>query len=96
MTPELKPCPFCGGKPYLANVEMAGCSYVVCTDCRTQSDDMSKERAITQWNTRADIAAAMVAAERALWVQAIEHYFDGSAVSDVERHVEQLRNRGKS
>jgi Lar family restriction alleviation protein len=52
--PELKPCPFCGGKPYLANVEMVGCAYVVCTDCRTQSDDMSKDRAIEQWNTRTD------------------------------------------
>ncbi len=50
--PELKPCPFCGGKPYLANVEMVGCAYVVCTDCRMQSDDMSKERAIAAWNTR--------------------------------------------
>jgi len=50
--PKLKPCPFCGGKPYLANVEMVGCAYVVCTDCRAQSDDMSKERAIWQWNTR--------------------------------------------
>lgn len=56
--PELKPCPFCGGKPYLANVEMVGCAYVVCTDCRTQSDDMTKERAIERWNTRADLAAA--------------------------------------
>lgn len=52
--PELKPCPFCGGKPYLANVEMVGCSYVVCTDCRMQSDDMSKDRAVDQWNRRAD------------------------------------------
>ena len=48
---DLLPCPFCGGTPYLANVEMVGCSYVVCTDCRTQSDDMSKDRAIAAWNT---------------------------------------------
>jgi len=51
--PELKPCPFCGGKPYLANVEMVGCSYVVCTDCRAQGDDATKEGAIANWNARA-------------------------------------------
>ncbi len=54
-TPDLLPCPFCGGKPYLANVEMVGCSYVVCTDCRAQGDDMSKDRAIATWNTRAPV-----------------------------------------
>lgn len=51
--PELKPCPFCGGVPYLANVAMAGCSYVVCTDCRMQSDDGSRNRVVNKWNTRA-------------------------------------------
>jgi Lar family restriction alleviation protein len=50
--PDLLPCPFCGGKPYLANVEMAGCAYVVCTDCRMQSDDGSQQRVVTAWNTR--------------------------------------------
>ena len=43
MTNQLLPCPFCGEKPYLYNVEMAGCAYVVCTGCRTQSDDGGKE-----------------------------------------------------
>jgi len=51
-THQLKLCPFCGGIPYLANVEMAGCSYVVCTDCRMQSDDGSQDRVINSWNTR--------------------------------------------
>ena len=51
--PELKPCPFCGGKPYLANVAMVGCAYVVCTDCRAQGDDASQEGAIAAWNRRA-------------------------------------------
>ena len=48
----LSPCPFCGGRPYLANVAMAGCSYVVCTDCRIQSDDGMKDRVIEKWNAR--------------------------------------------
>tara|TARA_R110000782_G_scaffold218427_1_gene305794 strand:- start:21511 stop:21879 length:369 start_codon:yes stop_codon:yes gene_type:complete len=51
---ELKPCPFCGGKPYLANVAMVGCAYIVCTDCRMQSDDGSQKRVIDLWNTRAE------------------------------------------
>ena len=38
---------------------------------------------------------ALVAAERALWVQAIETYFDATAVMDVEKHVERLRAEGK-
>ncbi len=66
-TPDLLPCPFCGGKPYLANVEMVGCSYVVCTDCRAQGDDMSKDRAIASWNTRApapELIRQAVEAER--------------------------------
>ena len=54
MTDELKPCPFCGGKPYLANVAMVGCAYVVCTDCRMQSDDGGRERVVAAWNTRTD------------------------------------------
>lgn len=45
--------------------------------------------------TRDDLCAAMVAGERALWVEAIEHYFDASAVSDVEKYVDLFRNRGK-
>ena len=52
---ELLPCPFCGGKPYLANVAMVGCAYVVCTDCRIQGDDGSQERAIAAWNRRAPV-----------------------------------------
>ena len=55
--PDLLPCPFCGGKPYLANVEMVGCAYVVCTDCRVQGDDMSKDRAVSSWNARAGLQA---------------------------------------
>ena len=54
---ELKPCPCCGGKPYLANVEMAGCAYVVCTDCRLQTEDGLQRNVAAKWNTRAAIAA---------------------------------------
>ena len=62
--PDLLPCPFCGGVPYLANIAMTGCAYVVCTDCRMQSDDGSKDRVIAAWNTRStpDLAAPRVRA----------------------------------
>lgn len=67
---ELKPCPFCGGKPYLANVAMVGCTYVVCTDCRAQGDDASQEGAIAAWNRRSDprdeVIARLVEAAKAL------------------------------
>jgi hypothetical protein len=72
--PDLKPCPFCGGAAYLANVEMPGCAYVVCTDCRTQSDDGGAERVRLKWNTRTD--QPTLATENALlrnalrWVEA--------------------------
>jgi len=58
--PDLKPCPLCGGKCYLANADMAGCAYVVCTDCRLQSDDGSQERVTAAWNTRAPAEALAV------------------------------------
>lgn len=38
---------------------------------------------------------ALVTAERALWVPAIESYFDATAVMDVEKHVERLRAKGR-
>ena len=44
--------------------------------------------------TRAE-ADAMVAAERLIWTQAIETYFDATAVMDVETHVERIRARVK-
>jgi len=34
---------------------------------------------------------AAIEAERAVWVAAIEHYFDATAVMDVERYADQIR-----
>ena len=31
---------------------MIGCAYVVCTDCRMQSDDGGSDRVAAAWNTR--------------------------------------------
>ena len=57
MSDTLKPCPFCGGEAYLANVGMVGCSCVICTECRMHSDDGLQDRVVTAWNTRADLSA---------------------------------------
>ena len=37
--------------------EMAGCAYVVCTDCRLQTEDGLQRNVAAKWNTRAAIAA---------------------------------------
>lgn len=49
---ELKPCPFCGGNARIYNGG-AGNNFVMCDDCKSTSDDCSKDRAVEKWNTRA-------------------------------------------
>ena len=61
MTDELKHCP-CGAEAQIVNVTMLGCSYVICTDCRMQSDGgniLGIDRAVAAWNTRADLATPL-------------------------------------
>lgn len=59
--PELKPCPFCGGKAKLHHKYemMTGYSYIYCTRCRTETEKFaqscshsSDEKAIEAWNRR--------------------------------------------
>jgi Lar family restriction alleviation protein len=60
MREELKPCPFCGGKPFVANksgVDNLGKIYnkyiVICDICTAEIGiHDSKEQAINTWNTR--------------------------------------------
>jgi Lar family restriction alleviation protein len=66
-SPELMPCPFCGGEASATNYIVEGA--VRCSDCRAsvsrthgQYDEAGYEEAIAAWNTRADqIAAAILA-----------------------------------
>lgn len=48
--PKLKPCPFCGGEPYLHGFSIN--HLVMCKRCGAQSDDGSQERTIAAWNRR--------------------------------------------
>lgn len=54
MSEELKPCPFCGGKPHLDDEDTCGIkSYYVMCDCGIQTNPfLQKERAIECWNRR--------------------------------------------
>lgn len=48
---KLELCPFCGG-PAQIIAGAPGCYYVRCEGCSVTSDDGSRERVITKWNTR--------------------------------------------
>ena len=50
---DLKPCPFCGGKPHMHHGG-AGNYYVSCLECKVTSDDGTEERATRIWNRRAE------------------------------------------
>jgi Lar family restriction alleviation protein len=68
--PELKPCPFCGGKPHLVTHRTSEDSmgaYVYCKGCAAQSDHFEDhfapaKDAIAAWNSRADVARADIKA----------------------------------
>lgn len=60
---ELKPCPFCGGKPQLDHEYMGVCVYskIRCTDCgatikpiKISACESSDEKAICAWNRRSN------------------------------------------
>lgn len=62
-TPDLKPCPFCGGKAITSeeagiNPRIPGCGWVGCQCCRVFMEythgDKGKKLAIDAWNRRAN------------------------------------------
>lgn len=66
-TPELKPCPFCGGEPRHFHTRVKSCvdsnilldyDFVRCLECASETRQFcdNKEGAITAWNTRAPSA----------------------------------------
>ena len=57
---ELKPCPFCGGKPFVQETAHSWCN-VICDKCGAMTkcvlnsaDYSSKNLAIEAWNRRAE------------------------------------------
>ena len=57
---ELKPCPFCGGLPYLFEKEVEfphyiGTAYTIkCDRCFASVADIDREVAEAKWNRRAE------------------------------------------
>lgn len=56
-TPELLPCPFCGGEPSMAT-EADNRHYVRCLSCAQQFEQTSKDCAAEVWNHRAALQSA--------------------------------------
>jgi Mg2+ and Co2+ transporter CorA len=66
--PELKPCPFCGGKPNSGffpgdyDISCDNCEFSISRHISEYGGEAeAKETAILDWNTRADIPAARIA-----------------------------------
>lgn len=58
MTEELKPCPFCGGKPLAYDMlESLSICTVECSGCDITVEGRTTQAAATRWNTRALTAA---------------------------------------
>lgn len=63
----LKPCPFCGGKPYVNVIEphthyivpgipdYSGGAFVECSECSCGISGDNREDAIKNWNRRAEV-----------------------------------------
>lgn len=51
---ELKPCPFCGGRAFIAeNEELEFLPWVICSDCGCETNCFrTVEEAIKAWNRR--------------------------------------------
>lgn len=54
MSEELKPCPFCGGKPKLEKFRWTGIEYsIICTECGCRTFESNNYNAVIKaWNTR--------------------------------------------
>lgn len=58
MSEELKPCPFCGGEPFMVGAEIDGREHYIvkCTACHSTSGvmQMNRSKAAEAWNRRAE------------------------------------------
>lgn len=54
---KLKPCPFCGGKPFAypsGSPSNGNFKEVICVRCGCRTDRFRDEKAVEVWNRRAD------------------------------------------
>lgn len=58
-TPELKPCPFCGGEASIVLDDQTGGWYVCCQECYSQTDTKMPSRSVSKW-------LSLAATERAI------------------------------
>jgi Lar family restriction alleviation protein len=58
MQKELKPCPFCGGKPFVYTTGNVSCGFyveIICENCGCRTDRAIEEVASDVWNARRPI-----------------------------------------
>lgn len=97
MTPELKPCPFCGGDAttlvgkydHGGTFYEAGCDSVGCW-CLPSAKTLSMEHAVAEWNRRADmpptLAQALALPEIAALVEAAQNLHDYGTVLGKQKY----------
>ncbi len=54
MSAELKTCPFCGAAPESERTAFSRLFRIVCPKCEIEMQRVTKESAVTAWNTRAE------------------------------------------
>lgn len=91
-TPELLPCPFCGGEPWLYDNE-DGPSNVMCDHCCCDGPLGNNQDAVSAWNRRAARTLTPEQVERAR--KAILHYdrhvYEKAALGGWSAVIELLR-----
>ena len=54
---ELKPCPFCGGEPFIyfsGSSSNGSFAEIICKSCKCQTDRLPESKAIEAWNRRTE------------------------------------------
>ena len=87
--PELKPCPFCGGKNLYAGYNEFGGLVTLCANCEAHgpSSEAEKDQILSAWNTRADLCTPTDERVKALVNAAKEVAADADAMINLPVRV---------